>query len=86
MPKYYFFPRISLNIYYFLDFLTFNFLYKNWLDFKLLVRKPIECRRPEVGTQRPRHCGRAGPGKPFDTRSWLLARLDFSGCLFIFIV
>lgn len=42
MPKYYFFPRISLNIYYFLDFLTFNFLYKNWLDFKLLVRKPIK--------------------------------------------
>lgn len=28
MPKYYFSPRISLNIYYFLDFLTFNFLYK----------------------------------------------------------
>lgn len=42
MPKYYFFPKISLNIYYFLDFLTFNFLYNNWLDFQLLVRKPIK--------------------------------------------
>lgn len=39
MPKYYFFPKISLDIYNFLDFLTFNFLYKNWLDFELLVRK-----------------------------------------------
>lgn len=39
MPKYYFFsPKISLDISYFLDFLTFNFRYKNWLDFELLVR------------------------------------------------
>lgn len=33
-----FFPKIGLAIYYFLDFLTFHFLYKNWLDFELLVR------------------------------------------------
>lgn len=37
-----FFPKISLDISYFLDFLTFNFLYKNWLDFELLVRNKCQ--------------------------------------------
>lgn len=86
MPKYYFFfPKISLDIYYFLDFLTFNFLYRNWLDFELLVRNKSQLSpsRPEAGIQRRCHWqnSRHG-GEALGRAVRLLGTLAFFGMSF----
>lgn len=89
MPKYYFFPQIGLDIYYFLDFLTFNFLYKNRLDFELLVRnkRRLSAGRLQTGTphwchwQNSRWCRGASTE---DARA--LGTLECSGCPFSFAV
>lgn len=81
MPKYFSPPKTSLNIYYFLDFLTFNFLYKNWLDLELLVRNKsqLSTRHLEAGTPCLCHCGRinAGMGRPSTKDAGLLGALEF---------
>lgn len=85
----FFFPKISLDIYYFLDFLTFNFLYTNWLDLELLVRNTSQLSTRSLELAPPAchwaELALAWGGLQHKTlRFW--ARLNFSGCLFIFVV
>nr|KAF6441262.1 hypothetical protein HJG63_012402 [Rousettus aegyptiacus] len=82
MPKYFFSPpKTSLDIYYFLDFLTSNFLYKNWLDFELLVRNKsqLSARHLAAGALCLRHCGgvHAGVGRPPTKEAGFLGALEF---------